>query len=646
MSTDSHRDRVDQILYWWTPDNTHGRGVGPVRNSVQTDQRFTAYVEGLADFVRMSDAGPTRRPPWSLTYVRFNAWAAAIRRTRVADDNRHDIGHALVGHPDKITPSLVLALSDWPEWRVAEDLDCPVSPLSGSHLRQECRRRRPSLDAIGPDAAAPASILLAHRLAEPDAQFGVVTPPDVTPEAIVATLWTVHQTLAAVLHEADEFDIRNETFTTYAPGLHDGTDDRLRTVCAPTVGSTGSFGVSRQVVHPWQAGGQPPREVIAPEDAAALVELYARLGPDGFGAELQAAGHYRSGDTRSRIRQLPGTIVRMRDALDAGQRAVQPRPSQPVTQPRPSQAVTQPLPHQSGDLLSGPHLDLMGPSRPAHKQTLRNSARPAPRPFSSTMDESAAPAPEPVGEPSTTAFDSAAASGSAAAFDRSGSHPADDHYHYHQPPAAGRLPQESRSQPYTSRSDLPATPVELIRRVIRVPPGDLEQWLAWNLPAGTDFGPDDRSAVRAELVNAGFHAALLFDRLPADLARTVVTRLVEVAIGPDLATSDPRTWEFLRSPGLSPVVVRAICDHACDRGLPAPLLPWLGLRYLDQAGHHVPPDSPVWPAAPAAPKRWWLRLRTWPRVRRTALIRVGWLVNALTAGVLIGLLLAIMLVDS
>jgi hypothetical protein len=632
VSTDSHRDRVDQILYWWTPDNAYGRGVGPVRNSVETDNRFRAYADGLSDFVRMSDAGPTRRPPWSLTYVRSNAWAAAIRRTRWADDNRHDIGHALVGHPDKITPSLALALSEWPDWRVDHDLDRPVPALSASHLLQEWRRQRPSLDDAGPSVAGPASVLLAHRLAQPHAQFGVVTPSDLAPEAIVATLWTVHQALAAVLHAADDFDSRHETFTTYAPGLHDGTDHRLRTVCAPTVGSTGSFGVSRQVVHPWQAGGQPPQEMIEQEDAATLVGLYARLGRDGFRDALQAAGHYRSADAWSRIRQLPGTLVRMRDALDAEQREVKPRPSQ---------AITQPIPGKGGDLLSGTHLDLLGPPQPAHKRTVRKPSRTeAPSPIGSSADDSATPASEPasgpVEEPSTAAPERAAA------LDRAAAPGGSAQYHDHRPPAAGELPQGSPSQPYTTTSGRPPTPVEIIRQVTRVPPARLQEWLLQKFPTSTDLGPADRLAVRAELVNAGFHAGHLFAYLPGDQARTVLTRLVEVAIGPDLAANDPWTWEFLRSPGLPNVVVRAICDYACDRRLPAPLLPWLGLRYLDQAGHQVPPELSIWLGTP---RRKHARLRTWLRVRRTALIRVGWLVNALTAGVLIGLLLAITLLN-
>ncbi|BCJ55894.1 hypothetical protein Asp14428_73690 [Actinoplanes sp. NBRC 14428] len=332
------QDQVDQVLYSWSESNLlNGRGYGPVASSQSTDAALRAVDARLSALARVADSAGMARPPWSLCFVRGPNWAAIMRRSRNEENERLDIGHALVGCTSVVTPALALGLTHWPGWHREGAIPRPAVKVAGEELWGEFSKQVKGLDERCAKYESAVAAALTMRLADPVGKIGLLLADSLTPEDTVVVLWGMHRIMSALTRDARGAD----TFTTYAPHIGDAAHDQLALVCSPYAG-TGSFGPSRKVGRPFEGGHRS-------RTAHQLVDIYLSSGRSGLEQSLEAGGVYRMSLVEERLDVLQATqtwTLGKRDqevTWDGDAPATTPQaPVLPTTPPRPVETPTAP----------------------------------------------------------------------------------------------------------------------------------------------------------------------------------------------------------------------------------------------------------------------------------------------------------------
>ncbi|MEV6599754.1 hypothetical protein AB0M36_23270 [Actinoplanes sp. NPDC051346] len=327
-------DRVFQILYSWTEHNLLGeRGYGPIASSLETDTDLRTVDSGLSKYVRSADTHDTSRPEWSMCFIRTVNWAAILHRARNEQFDRHDVGHALIGHPASFGPTLALALAHWPGWLTDHADGQRVPILTGRELMEFLAARTDTLDERCAAHAVPMTTTLSARLAAYTGKLGVIVPDQVSPDDTASMLWGCQRVFSALTEGLGTAVRVLDTFTTYAPGLTDVAYEALNLVCAPGPGSPGSFELVRTVARPY---ANPARHDAV---AAMLAETYFDGGAARLRDFLSSHGVYAESALAARMELL--TRLAQRRAVPVPEPPVehgepQAREEPPVIRPEPA----------------------------------------------------------------------------------------------------------------------------------------------------------------------------------------------------------------------------------------------------------------------------------------------------------------------
>ncbi|MEU4927305.1 hypothetical protein AB0G54_12510 [Streptomyces yokosukanensis] len=185
---------VDQILFGWAERDHEGNaGVRPVAHSgVRTIDRWAKRLQ----YVWATQDGQGEQPEEtaSLVHLVFEDEAAVLRK--LPSRNPHGRGgatltHVLVGDPPAIDARLALGLHDWPGWRDREPdgTGAGLAPLDLEALREAARAGLAALrERVTEVPDEQLTTLLAQVLAEPAAEFSVITRPHLALPTMTALL--------------------------------------------------------------------------------------------------------------------------------------------------------------------------------------------------------------------------------------------------------------------------------------------------------------------------------------------------------------------------------------------------------------------------------------------------------------------------
>jgi hypothetical protein len=337
MTAPAPGNQVDHIVYSWAETNLLGaRGYGPIDTSLAEDGDLQFIDRALGNYMRAADGQGAARPPRSICLVRGREWSAVLHRSRNESFDRHDVGHALVGGRDVFTASVALSVADWPGWRTDHLQRGDFATLTSSILADRLVTSATDLDKRAAQQAGPVAVALSALLPDPGGKHGVLIPERVAPAETVSTLWAVQRILAALA--TGLVNVRPfATFSTYAPGLAASVYAGLDLICAPEIGASGSFELTRVVARPYAPG------VVPDPVAETLAEEYFEGGLEGLEGFLHDRGVYRRATLGERLECLSVSRI--------GTPATKPPRPAPPPRPEPAQrTVTVPRP-------SGPSLE-------------------------------------------------------------------------------------------------------------------------------------------------------------------------------------------------------------------------------------------------------------------------------------------------